>query len=106
MSEDTQDERLLSLEGAVRELGKVSERVAVGQDHMLKAMTDGFDGLSKGQKALDDRLKPLEAVHQTSVRRTEIVKKFALPAVAATAGVFGAKFGQQVVAWLGGLFGH
>ncbi len=106
MSEATQDDRLLNLEGAVRELGRVSERVAVGQEHMLETMTTGFDSLAKGQKALDDRLKPLEAVHVSQQRRSEIVKKLALPAVAATAGVFGAKFGQQLISWLGGLFGH
>lgn len=112
MSEATQDERLLSLEGAVRDIGKVAERVAVNQENLFEKVDSGFESMTKAhnelaskQAALDKRLEPFEQRAARQARRVEIAKKAALPAVAATAGVFGAKFGQQLLSWLGVMFG-
>lgn len=112
MSESTQDERLLSLEGAVREIGRATERVAVGQQNLFEKVEEGFESMAKAhtdlaarQASFDNRLKPFEEREAAWSRRRDVIKKAAIPAVAATAGVFGAKFGNQLLIWLGALFG-
>lgn len=113
MSESTQDERLLSLETSVRGLVGTTERVAVSQENMLEKIDKGFAlmaethaDFSKKHEDLDKRLKPFEKKAELSTKRIEFAKKLAIPGLTAMAGVFGAKFGGQLVALIGGLFGH
>jgi hypothetical protein len=113
MSEDTQDERLLSLESSVRGLVGTIERVAVSQENMLERMDKGFTLMAeahvdfgKQNAVFDARLKPFEEAAEKKAKRSEFVKKMAIPALTAMAGVFGAKFGGQIVTWIGSLFGR
>lgn len=113
MSEDTQDERLLSLENSVRGLVGTVERVAVSQENMLERMDKGFAlmaeahvDFNKQNEQFDTRLKPFEIAAQKAAKRSEFFKRMTIPALTAMAGVFGAKFGGQIITWIGTLFGR
>lgn len=111
-NETTQDSRLLSLEESVRDMAANTERVLVNQQTLSDKVSKGFEDMATAhakmaatQVSFDARLKPFEEKAAASARRVEIAKKLALPALAASAGVFGAAFGKEVLAMIGRLFG-
>jgi hypothetical protein len=113
MSEETQDGRLLSLEETMRNLAASSERVVVSQQVLAEKVDKGFDDMVKAhttfaetQAKFDARLQPFEIKAAAAQKRIDLAKKLALPGIAAMAGVFGAKFGNEIVKFVGGLFGN
>jgi hypothetical protein len=103
--ESAQDGRLLSLEESVRDLSGSAERVEAGQRQLAATVQEGFVKMAEQSASFDKRLKPIEANEDARSKRWGIVKKLILPAVAATMGVCGAKFGNSLIAWLSSL-GH
>lgn len=109
------DDRLLSLEAAVREIAVSAAQVATGQEHVLRQVDAGllvanrleekFDKLDGNVRDLDHRIKPLEEDLKKSGRKVEAIKRLIWPALAATAGVFGAKFGATALEAIGTYFG-
>lgn len=111
MSEEIQHDRLTALEGAVRDISFKTGSIEAGQTHMLAKMEEGFEGVQKGlqttkddYKALDTRLKPFEEAKAARTKRWDMAKKVVIPAIAAMAGLFGAKFGGVILDALAKLF--
>ena len=113
MSEDHQNDRLLSLEGAVRDMASQTGKLVVGQELLTLSVNKGFDELSKNQKTLaeedkklDERIKPFEAKAAVHASRIGVIKKLSIAGLVATAGVFGAVAGDKIVDFLGKLIGR
>lgn len=111
MSESTQDDRLLSLEESVRDLAATNERMVVSHEVLTEKVTGWFDSMAKAhgdfesrQSQLEKRIEPFETKAKKSAARWDFAKKAALPALGATAGVFGTKFGHEIVSFLSKLF--
>lgn len=104
MSEELiKHDRLSDLEGAVRDISFKTGAIEARQEHLLTKVEEGFAGLQTGhktiideQKALDTRLKPFEDSRAARAKRWDIAKKGIIPAIAAMAGLFGAKFGGVI----------
>lgn len=99
--EKVQNDRLLSLEGAVREVVGSTERLVVITEQTVQRL----DGIETHIKSQNERIRPLEASEDKRVKRANTVKKLIAPALAAMAGLFGAKFGGQLLTLFGDLFG-
>lgn len=118
---ESHDERLLSVETSLREVAYKTGQIEARQESLAKSIEDqsvllaakldeGFDSLKRGQETLnahsaafEARFKPLEEKHLQSQARIQFVKKLAMPALAATAGVFGVKFANQIMEFISGL---
>lgn len=112
MSEQVQDERLMSLEGAVREMIASNERVVVKTEVLGEKVEKGFEDLARSHvvleektKNLEKRIVPFEERKVKFDKRTESLKKFIIPAIAGTAGIVGTKFGVQLLHIIGAFFG-
>lgn len=119
---ESQDERLLSLEASLREVAYKTGQIEARQESLAKSIEDqsvvlaskldeGFGDLKRGQEvitaqsaAFETRFKPVEEKHLRAEARIQFAKKLAMPALAATAGVFGVKFGNQLIEFFSGLF--
>ncbi len=106
-----QHDRLNGLEEAVRDISFKTGKVEAHLENMLTKVDEGFRGLHAGQKtiiadqeSLDARLKPFEEVRAARAKRWDVAKKFVIPAIAAMAGLFGAKFGGALLDVLSKLF--
>jgi len=112
MSEELiQHDRLTGLEEAVRDISFKTGKVEAHLENMLTKVEVGFAGLHEGQKtiiadqeALDTRLKPFENSRAAGAKRWDASKRFVIPAIAAMAGLFGAKFGGVLLDVLSKLF--
>jgi len=100
----TQNDRLLDLEGAVRDISVKTGQIEVRQEHLLSKVEEGFDSLREGFKAVSDkqtilesRIAPIEAENNAAVKRWETIKKMLIPAIAAVAGVIGTKLGGVIL---------
>jgi hypothetical protein len=112
---ESQDERLLSLEASLRDVAYKTGQIDAKQESLAKSIEDqsvllaakldeGFNTLKTGQESLsvhqthiEQRLKPIEEKHLRVEGRIQFVRKLAMPALVATAGVFGAKFGNELI---------
>lgn len=114
---DTNNDRLLSIEVAMRDMASQTGKLVVQHELLNISVTNGFAELRQGQQDLmkkdvetDNRIKPLEeaAAKRAATRasRIGIAKKVSLAALVASAGVFGTVAGDKVVALFGQLFGH
>ena len=119
---DSQDERLLSVETSLREVAYKTGQIEARQEALAKSIEDqsvvlgskldkGFEAMQKGQEAIatqhaafEARFKPMEEKHLRSQARIQFAKKLTMPALGATAGVFGVKFGNQLIEFISGLF--
>ena len=106
-----QHDRLTVLEGSVRDISFKTGAIEARQEHLLAKLEEGFLGLHAGQKtimaeqeSLDLRLKPFEDGRAARAKRWDIAKKFVIPAIAAMAGLFGAKFGGVLIDVVSKLF--
>ena len=107
MSESTQDGRLLSLEESVRSLAATNERMVVSHEALTEKVTlwaDSMKEVHERQDQFEKRIEPFEKKAQKRAERWELAKKAALPALGATAGAFGTKFGHEIIAFLSKLF--
>lgn len=112
MSEELiQHDRLTVLESSVRDISFKTGAIEARQEYLLTKIEEGFVGLHEGQKTIlteqesfDSRLKPFEEGRAIRAKRWDIIKKGVIPAIAAMAGLFGAKFGGVIWDAIGKLF--
>lgn len=98
-----QHDRMSGLEEAVRDVSFKAGKMEGHLETLMVKVDTGFAGLHEAQKAviadqeaLDKRLKPFEEGRAARAKRWEIIKKGVIPAIAAMAGLFGAKFGGVI----------
>lgn len=106
-----QNDRLLDLEGSVRDIAVKTGVIEAKQEHLLSKIEEGFLGLQEShrlvsakQEALESRIEPIEASVASSTRNWGIAKKLIIPAISATAGIFGVKFGNGLFEMVSKLF--
>lgn len=103
-----QNDRLLDLEGAVRDISVKTGQIEIRQEHLLSKVEEGFDSLkeefksvSEKQIALEARITPIEVESISAGKRWENIKKVLIPIGAAVAGVIGTKLGGVLLDLLG-----
>lgn len=95
--QNSHEERIQKLEGLTASVAKLEANDA----HIIEKLDYGFKTLAEGQVELNNKVKPVLERHEKSKARRELAKKFIFPAIAAAAGVFGSKFGAQILALIG-----
>lgn len=110
-NDSIQNERLLGLEGTVRDIAFKTGHIEASQVHLLSKLEEGFAGLQESNKLisvkqedLNSRIIPLEQDRASKAKTWGIVKKLVIPAISATAGVFGVKFGSNLLELIAKLF--
>lgn len=113
MSDDThQNDRLLSIETALRDMASQTGQMVVKQELMNIAVEKGFgdsrqaqESLNQKTDSLDKRLVPFEVAAAKRASRVALGKKFMIAALIASAGVFGTVAGDNIVMFVGKLIG-
>jgi len=102
--DEVQNDRLLGVEDALREISYKTGHIEAQHVAIMDKLDQGFAELKANHEAIvvahsnvDSRLKVVESKEEARTRRIQLLKKAAIPLLTATAGVFGAKFGSELL---------
>lgn len=112
------EERIQRLEGSVQTLVVQGAESIIKMEHLAEKIEEGFQGINQkldlgteqflahatalGEHRAD--LNKLQEVEAARAARVSIVKKAALPLLAAAAGVLATKGGESIWLWLTSVF--
>lgn len=90
-------DRLMALEESVREINSRTGKMESTVDHIAEKVDTFLDAVAKHTDSVEKRISPLEEKEKARAKRWSIVKKVAVPALIASAGVIGSQFGEVVL---------